>query len=118
MYERCCYDDAAALEEEGEGESAASLGVEVACRCEEDAADEESYDGDQGFEPAIRMGDWLSRNTEGEEDRVACELLDGILEIEGEYVPVCMLTKQLHALYALESQSPETIQVEMTGISA
>jgi len=60
LYECGGDDDAAALEEEGDGECAAGFGIEVAGRGEEDAADEEEYDGDKGLEPAVGVGSWLS----------------------------------------------------------
>jgi len=64
-------DDAEGLEEEGEGEGETGRGTDIACEGEEDAAEEEEEDGDEGFDPAVGMGCWLTGCTEGEEDCVA-----------------------------------------------
>jgi hypothetical protein len=58
------------LEEEGSCECAARLWRDEACIRESEAAEEEAGYRDDGFEPAVGVGDWLAGCAERKEDGV------------------------------------------------
>lgn len=71
MYESSGHNHEASLDEEGYAEGAACFGVYESGFGEGEAAQEEAYDGDEGFDPAVRGGERLVGGPEGEEDGVS-----------------------------------------------